>query len=81
MLGSEIGTELFVITCSSLRSDMLVKRDGNKTITLLNDCIFSRSKLKIDSLFHDLKKNNDKNNYKLSKKILEHQYENLEIPK
>ena len=75
---AEIGTELFIITSTAMRTDMLHKRDVREDLFPLSDCIFERSKNKISTLFADIKNNNDKNNYKLSKKILDEQYNYLE---
>lgn len=65
---AEIGTELFVITATAMRADSDIKL-GRDSVELAN-CIFKRSKNKIEGLFTDIKNNNDKNNYSLSKKIL-----------
>lgn len=76
---AEIGTELFVITATAMRTSTRIKQHGdNENLIPLTECIFNRSKNKIDMIFTDLKNNNDKNNYRLSKDILGEQYNYLE---
>ena len=74
---AEIGTELFVITTSILRANTELNKNKQYMIDLA-DCIFLNSKYKIDSLFTDIKNNNDNKNYKLARNILLKKYRFLE---
>ena len=76
---AEIGTELFIITATAMRTNSRVSHSSSEeNLIPLTECIFNRSKNKIDAIFSELKNNNDKNNYKLSKDILNEEYNYLE---
>ena len=71
---AEIGAELFVISASASRSQLI----NNKEVFDLADCVYENSKLKIEQKFKALKSNNDKKNYSLTRKVLESDYKFLE---
>lgn len=76
----EIGTELFIISVCALRVDLLLKQQPEKKseYAQLMNVVFNQSKLKIENNFRAMRKNNDKRNYSLCKKILTGDFKFLE---
>jgi alkylation response protein AidB-like acyl-CoA dehydrogenase len=79
----EIGTELFIITSSVSRVQSILCEHGEaypngEDVLALVDCIFENSKIRINRKLSDLKDNNNKKNYKISKNILAENYRFLE---
>ena len=69
---TEIGSELYVITASVFKADMLIKKHEDVTKVLqVVDNVFVNSKEKIDSNFKSVWFNNDTKNYKYGRKVLD----------
>ena len=71
---TEIGTELFVITCALLKSDY----SYNAKEKDLADAVFRNGKIKIKEKFAAIRNNNDQLNYKLGRKVLDGDYKKIE---
>tara|TARA_B100001123_G_scaffold274381_1_gene305324 strand:+ start:1 stop:1107 length:1107 start_codon:yes stop_codon:yes gene_type:complete len=74
---TEIGTELYILGASVLRAN---NEHSKYTDHELVDVIYVNTKLKINSIFKDIKNNNDKANYKFAKNILNKKHLHLENP-
>ena len=76
---TEIGSELFVIITAALKADYMIKQgDDPKKALLLADAVFRNGRLKIKEKFAAIRDNNDQRNYKLGRKVLDGDYENIE---
>lgn len=71
---TEIGTELFVMTCALLKAEQTAG-DGHSQLA---ETVFRNGKVRIKDKFANIRNNNDKDNYKLGRKVLEGDYEKLE---
>ena len=71
---TEIGTELFVMTCALLKSHQSAG-DGQAALA---DAVFRNGKIKIKEKFAAIRTNNDQRNYKLGRKVLDGDYKKIE---
>jgi hypothetical protein len=71
---TEIGTELFVMTCAILKSEYSDDKDELELV----DAIVRNGQFKIKEKFAAIRSNNDKRNYKLGRKVLDGDYEKIE---
>ena len=71
---TEIGTELFVMTCALLKAEQSAG-DGQAALA---DAVFRNGKIKIKEKFAAIRHNNDKRNYKLGRKVLDGDYKKIE---
>ena len=71
---TEIGTELFVMTCALLKAHQSAG-DGQAALA---DAVFRNGKIKVKEKFAAIRNNNDQRNYKLGRKVLDGDYEKIE---
>ena len=71
---TEIGTELFVMTCALLKAEQSAD-DGESALA---DAVFRNGKIRIKEKFAAIRNNNDQRNYKLGRKVLDGDYKEVE---
>ena len=71
---TEIGTELFVIMCATLKADV----SDDKAEHELADAVLRNGKIKIKEKFAAIRNNNDQRNYKLGRNVLDGDYKKIE---
>jgi hypothetical protein len=71
---TEIGTELFVITCALLKSEYSDDKDELELV----DAIYRNGKIKIKEKFTAIRNNNDQRNYKLGRRVLDGHHKKVE---
>jgi hypothetical protein len=71
---TEIGTELFVMMCALLKSEYSDDEDEKELV----DAIFRNGKIKIKERFTAIRHNNDKQNYKLGRRVLDGHHKKIE---